>query len=355
MLLDIHRGIIIKNTGNNMNNLSVVIMAGGKGTRFWPKSTEEKPKQFLSLIDERTMLQITFDRAKKIVREDKIFIATNEKYIELVKAQLPTIKAQNIISEPYSKNTAPSIALACRYINQIYEDQNLAFIPSDHLIKDETDFKNKILDGAKFVNKNHSSIVTIGITPSRPETGYGYIKLNSKIKRGVNKVEKFVEKPNLETAISYFNSQEYLWNAGMFIFNLNNMIDVFEKNLPKTFKVINNLACMSDVKYYEELKNRYNDCEEISFDYAVLEKSDNIYVIPADFGWDDIGTWKSLERYNNTDENHNILRGEVLTLNAKNCVVYGNKKRIILVDVDDLYIIDGEKEIVVCKKTSTDK
>jgi len=341
------------------DNLCIVIMAGGKGTRFWPKSTEEKPKQFLSLIDEKTMLQLTYERAKMIVPEKNIFINTGTKYIELVKSQIPEIDAQNIIEEPYGRNTAPCIDLACEYVKQLRGDINLALIPSDHLVKDAKKFKDYIVAGNRFLSHEKSAIVTIGITPNRPETGYGYIKLqnpsNNSAEISVEKVERFVEKPNLETAREYLLSGQYLWNAGMFIFNVDEMLKEFQKNAESIYNVIHTLPPISDVNYNETLQKEYQNCENISVDYAIMEKSDSVYVVPADFGWDDIGTWKSLERYADSDEDENIFKGNVVKLNSKNCVVYAENKKVILVDVDDLYVIEGENEIVVCKNTSTDK
>lgn len=334
----------------------VLIMAGGKGTRFWPKSTEEKPKQFISLIEDRTMLQVTIDRIRKILPIEKIFIATGEKYISLVKEQIPDLPNKNIIMEPVGRNTAPCILLSSLYIKQIYNNCNICVLPSDHLIKNEETFLNILKDADNFVNNNNESIVTIGINPDRPETGYGYIKYNKQENQKFEKVEKFVEKPDIEKAKQYVQSKEYLWNAGMFIFNVNYMLKELKNNYNSTYELFKKLPNIDDENYEKSLKEIYPQCEKISIDYAVMEKSQNMYVVPADFGWDDIGTWKSLERYINKDVNNNILKGNNIEyLNSSNCTVYGENKRVILIDVQDLFVIDGEDTIIVCKKDSVDK
>ena len=313
----------------------VLIMAGGRGTRFWPKSTEEKPKQFINLINEKTMIQLTVDRVKKIVPIEKIFISTGEKYIDLVKEQICDLPHKNIIVEPVGRNTAPCILLSSLYIKQMYNDCNIAVLPSDHLIKDEKAFLETLKIADDFVKNNRESIVTIGIEPNRPETGYGYIKYNNNQKENVVKVEKFVEKPNIEKAISYLNSKNYLWNAGMFIL----------KQLPEIY-------CEN---YNEKLNELYPKSESISIDYAVMEKSKNIYVIPSDFGWDDIGTWKSLERYIEEDENNNYIKGQASIYNSSNNILYSENKKIIVIGLDNIFCIESDDKIVIGQKDSIEE
>lgn len=337
-------------------NLSILIMAGGKGTRFWPKSTEEMPKQFLNLVGEETMLQMTYERALNIVSSEKIFIITGEKYKELVKKQISSINDNNIIIEPIGRNTAPCILLASLYIKQLYNNCNIAVLPADHLIKNEQVFIDTLYKANEFVNSNKESIVTIGITPDRPETGYGYIKHDRFINNDVAKVDKFVEKPNIEKAKEYLESRKYLWNAGMFIFNVNYMLKELEINYSETYNLLKDLPSINDRNYSQVLNQLYPNSESISIDYAVMEKSKNIYVIPADLGWDDIGTWKSLERYIEKDVDNNIKKGQEIELyNSENCIVYGDDKKILLIDVKDLCVIEGEDTIVVCKKECIDK
>ena len=334
-----------------------LIMAGGKGTRFWPKSTEEKPKQFLQLVGNKTMLQMTCNRVKKIIPIEKIFVVTSAKYVELVKEQLPQLPKRNIIIEPEGRNTAPCILLSSLYIKQIYKDANIAVLPSDHTIGNEKKFV-KILEKAnEFVKEKKEAIVAIGVEPTRPETGYGYIKyidMQEEQKEAI-KVEQFVEKPSLKKAKQYLESGNYLWNSGMFIFNLDSMIKELELNYKVGYESLSKLPKFNTKEYQEQLQIEYKNCESISIDYAIMEKSKNIYVIPANFGWDDVGTWNSLERYIKKDENENLARGNVEFSNAKNCIVYGEQKRIVLIDVDNLFVTEGEDTIIVTKKNNMDK
>ncbi len=332
-----------------------LIMAGGKGTRFWPKSTEKLPKQFLKLIDnEKTMIQLTYDRLLKIIPKERIFVVTCEKYKELVKENLNEIPDKNIIIEPEGRNTAPCILLSALYIKQIYEDATIAVLPSDHAIKNTDGFCDILNSAYEYVkNENKKAIVTIGITPNRPETGYGYIKFEKQTGK-VIKVDRFVEKPDIEKAKEYLNSGTYLWNAGMFIFDVNNILNELEENY-LDYSKLKNLPKISDKNYIEELKNIYPKCEAISIDYAVMEKSKNIYVVPGNFGWDDIGSWNALERYIQKDENGNILNGNVKACDSKNNVIYGDNKKILLIDAEDLFCIDTDDVLVIGKKESISK
>lgn len=336
-----------------------LIMAGGKGTRFWPKSTEEKPKQFLELVGTKTMIQETFERINRKIPSNQIFVVTCEKYKELVMEQLPYLSEKNIIIEPVGRNTAACILLSSIYIKQIYSNANIAVFPSDHIISNVEEFLN-ILDTANnYVNANTKSIVTIGIKPDRPETGYGYIKCSNNEHHlnnmSVVKVEKFVEKPDLETAKKYLDEGNYLWNAGMFIFNCDFMLEELKKNLENSYNLLINLPKIDSKDYYTELKKAYEQCESISIDYAVMEKSDDIYVIPSEFGWDDIGTWKALQRYIKPDAESNIVKGNVKIFNSSNNVVYAGKKKVMLIDINDIFLIESDDVIVVGNKEDLNK
>ncbi len=333
----------------------ILIMAGGRGTRFWPKSTEDKPKQFLALISEKTMLQETFSRCKQILPEKNIFIGTASKYIELVKEQVPTLPVENIIAEPMGRNTAPCILLASKYISDLKGPATVVVLPSDQLIADESRFAEDIRCSVDFMMRQKTGICTLGIEPSRPETGYGYIRMGEEKEAGICKVEKFVEKPDEDTARKYLESGKYLWNAGMFIFNTNYMMGAFKKFQKRTYETIMGLPLASAPDFMAKLTENYDKCENISVDYAILETSEEVFVHPIDVGWDDIGTWASILRYAKPDEDGNIKRGEVEILGAKDCVVFGDKKRMILIETEDLYVIEGDEEIVVCKKSASGK
>lgn len=335
--------------------LCALIMAGGIGSRFWPQSTPEKPKQFLKLISDKTMIQMTFERINKLIPSDNIFIVTNEKYVDLVKEQIPNIKDINIITEPCSRNTAPCILLSSIYIKNLLGEANIVCVASDSYIQKEDVFLNKINCANEFISKDKNAIVTLGITPTRPETGYGYIKYEKNVDIP-NKVIKFVEKPNIEQAKEYLDSKEYLWNAGMFIFNNISMINEIKNNISEDYNLLKDLPKIEDENYKLYLNANYEKCNKISIDYAVMEKSPNVYTIPSDIGWDDVGTWESLERYIEKDEQGNVVKGSKIELsNSKNCIVYGDNKRIILIDVEDLFVTEGKDSIIVCKKNVIDK
>ncbi|MCD7809660.1 MAG: mannose-1-phosphate guanylyltransferase [Erysipelotrichaceae bacterium] len=339
--------------------LTALIMAGGRGTRFWPMSTEEKPKQFLSLTEDRTMLQITVDRLLKNMNIENIFICTGNKYVSLVSEQLPNLPKQNIIIEPIGRNTAPCILLSTLYIKQIYENANIVVLPSDHMINDEEEFLMVLQDGNEFINHNHESIITIGITPNRPETGYGYIKYHNQIdsdtKHSIYKVEKFVEKPNIDKANEYLQSGDYLWNAGMFMFNSEFMLSEMNTYFKQSFDILSSLPAINSNDYMINLEVKYKECEAISIDYVIMEKSEHIYVIPADFGWDDIGSWKALERYIDKDSNGNIIKGNTKLFDSKENTVYSTDKEIVLLDIDDIFCIETDERIVIGKKDSLSK
>lgn len=331
-----------------------LIMAGGKGTRFWPKSTEETPKQFLNLIDDKTMIQLTYERLLKVMPKERIFVVTGKRYKEAVKKDLNDLPESNIIIEPEGRNTAPCILLACLYIKQIYSDATIAVLPSDHAIKRTNEYCDILNKAYEYVeNENREAIVTIGIKPDRPETGYGYIKFN-KENSEIIKVERFVEKPNLEKAKEYLSTGTYLWNAGMFIFNINNMLKELEANY-SGYNIFKDLPNIDSKDYEEKLNLLYPKCEAISIDYAVMEKSKNIYVVPGDIGWDDIGTWNSLERYIEKDDNSNILNGNIEAHNSSNNIVYSSDKKIILLDAEDIFCIDTDNVLVIGKRESINK
>lgn len=343
----------------NKEKNCILIMAGGKGTRFWPKSTEEKPKQFLNLIGNKTMIQETFERVNKKIPNTQIFVVTCERYKKIVQEQLPNIPEKNIIIEPVGRNTAACILLSSLYINQIFKNSNIAVLPSDHIISNTSAFLDTLDTAYEFLENNNEAIVTIGIKPDRPETGYGYIKVaKEKIhlnEMDINKVEKFVEKPDQERAKKYLKEGNYLWNAGMFVFNVNYMLKELEKNYKDSYNLLKTLPAINTKEYEEQLKEKYSECKSISIDYAVMEKSNSIYVILSDFGWDDIGTWNALQRYIEPDEVSNIIKGQVKTYNASNNVIYASDKKIILLDIDNIFLIESDDAVVVGRKEALSK
>lgn len=334
--------------------LCALIMAGGKGERFWPLSTDEKPKQFLKLLGEETMIQMTVNRLKDLIPVERIFVVTGERYVNLVKEQLPELSNRNIIVEPMGKNTAPCIALSAFQIEKYYEDATIAVLPSDHLIKDEKKFRSVIAAAYSFIEEHEDSILTLGMSPDRPETGYGYIKCSTThfIVSGlkVRKVETFVEKPNQETAEEYLENGNFLWNGGMFVWKAKNILSLTEKYIKNTYDVLREITCSLEGEYEENLKDNYNLVDSVSIDYAIMEKAENIYVIPSEFGWDDVGTWYSVERYSNKDENNNVCLGNIININSKNNIIVGNNKPVIISGLDDIFVVESDDVILIGKK-----
>lgn len=336
--------------------LCALIMAGGKGTRFWPLSTEEKPKQFLNLIGDNTMIQMTVNRIKPIIPIEKIFVCTGERYVDLVKEQLPELPDRNIIIEPEGRNTAPCIALSAFVIKRYYNDANMVVLPSDHLIKDEEEFRNTILSANEYAKQNEEAIITLGMTPSRPETGYGYIKYTNNESKVNNhkviKVDSFVEKPNKETAEKYLQDGRYLWNGGMFLWSVDNVLNQIEKYSNDTHKALNKIQEVQEEKMQSFINENYKYTEAISIDYAVLEKSNDIYVIPSNFGWDDVGSWEALDRYREKDEAGNVLVGSAKVVESESNLVISSTQDIVVEGLKDIYVIENDGKILVGRKSN---
>lgn len=336
--------------------LCALIMAGGKGTRFWPLSTEEKPKQFLNLIGKETMIQMTVERIKPIIPIDRIFVCTGQMYVDLVKEQLPNLPDRNIIIEPEGRNTAPCIALSAFIIKKYYKNSNMVVLPSDHLIKDEEEFRNVIQSGDEFVSTNEEAIITLGMQPTRAETGYGYIRYgNEERKRNehsVIKVDAFVEKPNKEKAKRYLKEGNYLWNGGMFIWSVDNILKQINMYSNETYKALQNIEDVKEDQLQKIINKNYKNTDAISIDYAVLEKSNDIYVIPSNFGWDDVGSWEALDRYREKDEAGNVLVGSAKVVDSESNLVVSSSHDIVVEGLKDIYVIENAGKILVGPKSN---
>lgn len=337
--------------------LCALIMAGGKGERFWPLSTDEKPKQFLKLLGNDTMIQMTVKRLLPIIPMERIFIVTGKRYINLVKEQIPDLPQRNIIVEPVGRNTAPCIALSAFIIRNYFRDAEILVLPSDHLISDEVNFRKRIKDAVKFIGKNEETVVTFGMYPDRPEIGYGYIKIKDKVDKigsDICKVEAFVEKPDSDKAQRYIKEGNYLWNGGMFLWKCSTIIKLTQKYLSNTYNVLSEIALDQD-DYEKELEEPYLLVDNISIDYGIMEKYDNIYVIPCNFGWDDIGTWNAVERYREKDDDNNVCIGDIKNLKGKNNLIFSSSKPIVLVGLEDMFVVESEDMVLIGKKDEIDK
>lgn len=339
-----------------MNNNHLIIMAGGVGSRFWPMSTPERPKQFIDVMGVgKTMIQLTVERFSEVIEPEHVWVVTSKKYKEMVMQQLPKIPEQQILMEPCMRNTAPCIEYVSRKIYSKYPDANLVFSPADHIVIDTPHFKDVIKESLEFTNSN-DAIVTLGMLPTRPETGYGYIKSDNTAARHCNgkimKVEAFKEKPNRETATTYLNEGGYFWNSGIFVWNAKMVVKTIEKLVPELAQIFDKI----EAHFYNDDEQNVIDelfptCPNISIDYAVMEKSKDVFVYPANFGWSDIGTWGSLYTHLPADENKNAVIGEnIKMVDSKNCIVRTiGKKKVVVQGLDNYIIVDDNDCLLICK------
>ncbi|NLY24546.1 MAG: mannose-1-phosphate guanylyltransferase [Bacteroidales bacterium] len=336
------------------NNNYCVIMSGGVGSRFWPFSKEDKPKQFLDFFGTgRSLLQSTYDRFSKIVPPENIYIVTNDIYAEMTRAQLPELKENQLLLEPLRRNTAPAIAFASFRIRAVNPHANIIVAPSDHLIMNEDQFANDIKKGLAFVAEN-PVLLTLGIMPGRPETGYGYIQVEESSTDGIQKVKAFTEKPNLELARKFVESGEFMWNSGIFLWNVNSIIDAFRKYLPDIIQKFNEGKELFNTPQEKQFVDvSFPFCPNISIDYGVLEKADNVYVNISNFGWSDLGTWGSLHEISHCDENNNAsLNCKAMFIESNdNVVAMSEDKLVVLQGLDDYIVAESDNVLLICRKS----
>ncbi len=340
-----------------MNEIFCVIMAGGIGSRFWPLSKSSRPKQFIDILGTgETLIQQTFRRLKKICPPENFLVVTNLDYKDLVLEQLPGLTEDQVLSEPMRRNTAPCIAYACHKIKKKNKKASIIVAPSDHLITKEDEFISQLKNGLEFINRENA-LLTLGITPNRPETGYGYIQVNDSVNNkeidNLYKVKTFTEKPDLKMARVFLESGEFYWNSGIFLWSLNSIISAFEKYLPE----VNDLFSKGEKYYYtrEEqafLSKAYSECPNISIDYGIMEKASNVYVLCSDFGWSDLGTWGSLWDNSEKDNAGNAIKGKNIKLyDTKNCIVnMSDEKLVVIQGLTDHIVVEADDILLICKK-----
>ena len=336
-----------------MNNNFCVIMAGGAGTRFWPMSTSDYPKQFIDFFGTgKSLLQMTVDRFKPIIPIDHFYVVTSEKYFSIVKKQLPEFKENQILLEPFRKNTAPCIAYANYKIKQINPEANIVVTPSDHLISDEASFVEHI-QSALSCTENNAWLLTLGLQPTRPETGYGYIQCDKNNRYlpdpRISKVKLFTEKPQLELAKQFIESGDFLWNAGIFVWKLPVIQQAFEKFLPEINNLFVDIERELDTPSEKSAIARiYAECTAISIDYGIMEKAENVNVMAADFGWTDLGTWSSLHEQIRMHEPMKMdEQGNAFLTQVKNAFLYKSNNNIIAVPKDKVVVADGLENYIV--------
>lgn len=340
-----------------MNNTYVGIMAGGAGTRFWPASREDRPKQFLDILGVgKTLLQMTYERFLKVCPKENIFIISNEKYSDLIKEQLPDIEDHQILEEPVRRNTAPCVAYAAHKIHALNENANIVVAPADHFIQNEEIFIDIISKALTYAQNIENSLLTLGIRPTRPDTGYGYIQMGEQEEeeRNLHLVKTFTEKPDLEIAQTFLASGDFVWNSGIFIWSTKSILNAYETYLPE----MNEIFVEGKYKYNtsEEkafIKKAYPLSKNISIDYGIMEKAEKVLVIPGDFGWSDLGTWGSVYDKLMKDDKENVIIGKnVMTFDTSNSIVNVPHDKLVILDgLDDYIIVESDDILLVTPKS----
>ncbi|MDP8207269.1 MAG: mannose-1-phosphate guanylyltransferase [Candidatus Electryonea clarkiae] len=329
-----------------------VIMAGGIGTRFWPLSTPKTPKQLLKFFLERSMIQLTIDRLLPMIPIEKMRIVTIEEQMKLFNQHIDILGKENYIIEPFAKNTAPCIGLAAVYLHAQDPDAIMVVLPADHLINDEEAFRKCLQVGIDAVNERNA-IVTLGIEPSRPETGYGYIQYEKdEIEPGLHRVVTFAEKPNLATARRFIKTGEFLWNSGVFIWSAKRILSEIEEDLPELYAALMEInAAIGAKNEKKRVHNAYSSMKAISIDYGVMERARHVHVIRGTFDWSDVGNWDEVYRLSDPDESGNVMRGPVVALDTKNSYLYSEDERpLAVVGLSNVIVVDTHEGTLVCPR-----
>jgi mannose-1-phosphate guanylyltransferase len=338
---------------NMSKSVYAVILAGGRGERFWPLSTPENPKPFLRFFSVRSLLQQTFDRARRLVPDDRIFLVVGEQHEALAKEQLPALESSHLLLEPSGRDTAAAIGYASLHIP---ENALMLVLPADHLIPDTDAFVNTMRTGLEYVLK-HDVLATFGIRPTRPETNYGYVKAAPE-NLGSHEfplfaVERFVEKPDRERAQQFFREPFYFWNSGMFLWRVSDIQKLMARLLPELWKGL--LKAHNEQDDRDAFRETYSGLERISIDYGVMEKAENVIIVPASFAWDDVGTWNSLMRILPLNEDGNLIWGEHAGLETSNCTIYSDDQMIVTAGIQDLIIVQKAGKILICTREYADR
>nr|WP_294776125.1 mannose-1-phosphate guanylyltransferase [uncultured Flavobacterium sp.] len=336
------------------NNYYAILMAGGVGSRFWPVSTTDFPKQFHDMLGSgETLIQKTFNRLSKLIPTENILILTNERYNDLVLEQLPMVKQEQVLLEPAMRNTAPCILYASLKIQKMNPEAVIVVAPSDHWIEDEDAFAGNLQQCFDFCQKENA-LMTLGIQPTFPNTGFGYIEFDKSDSNPIKKVSQFREKPNYETAKSFLEAGNFLWNGGIFIWSVKSISEAFEQFQPQMTALFQKgLSSYNTSDEKQFITDHYGLAENISIDYAVMEKASNVYVLPATFDWNDLGTWGSLhEKLDKDDQNNAVVNATVILENASNNIIRSNAKKLVVIDgLDDYIIVDNENILMIYPKS----
>ncbi|MCD7714601.1 MAG: mannose-1-phosphate guanylyltransferase [Prevotella sp.] len=347
---------------NANNNNHLVLMAGGVGSRFWPMSTEQFPKQFVDVLGVgRSLLQLTYDRLHEVVPAENVWVLTNRDYASIVAAQLPEIPASHILLEPCRRSTAPCIAYAAWRIKKVNAAANIVVAPSDALVLDVPEFQRVVIEGLAFASES-DAIITLGMRPTRPETGYGYIQADlsspSVRHKEIFRVDRFREKPDLALAKEYISQKEYFWNAGIFIMSVSTIVNAFRVYQPVMSRIFEDLfPVYGTPEEQAAIDLHYPDCENISIDYAIMEKADEIFVFPASFGWSDLGMWSSLRDNSPRDAHGNALIGpNIKVYDCNDCIIHATQeKKVAVQGLDGYVVVEKDGTLLICKLSEEQK
>jgi mannose-1-phosphate guanylyltransferase len=342
----------------NMNqpNIYAVIMAGGVGSRFWPQSRERTPKQVLEIVGSGSMISNTITRIQPLVEWDKVIVVTNKLQKDIIHEQVPSLPMQNMLTEPLGRNTAPCIGLAAKWISHYDPNAVMIILPADHIIRDTEEFL-RVVQRSVRVAQESDALVTIGIQPTHPETGYGYIQFedssekNRYVTEGIYSVKTFAEKPNLETAEKFLKSGDFLWNSGMFIWKASVILQEIEKNIPELGEQLTKLEHAIGTEQYQTILERvYGVIRSISIDYGVMEKASKVFVAKGDFGWSDVGSWDEVVRLTPVDGEGNALRGTVIAKDSHRNYIDAGNRVVATIGIDDVIVVTTDDAVLICKK-----
>jgi len=333
--------------------LYALIMAGGSGTRLWPCSREACPKQLLSLLSERTMLQEAYQRITPLIPDEQVFVVTSEAYADVVREQIPQLPAANIIGEPEGHGTAPCIGLSALYLRRLDPEGVMAVLTADHYIEKADELRRALEAAAQVAEAGH--LVTLGIQPSHPATGYGYIERGEKLAQisglDVHRVEKFTEKPDLATAQAFVKSGRYYWNSGMFIWKVSTILREFQKLMPQLYAQLMEIdAALGTTQERAVLERVWPQVENETIDYGIMERAQDVAVIPVDIGWSDVGDWAALSELLPPDEEGNVIVGEHVGLDTRRCMIHGSRRLVATIGLEDMIVVDTEDALFICPK-----
>jgi mannose-1-phosphate guanylyltransferase len=333
--------------------LYAIIMAGGQGTRLWPQSREQKPKQLWEILNGKSMLQDTVERVLPVISPQHILAITGERLSDQIRTQIPQLPSRNIILEPVGRSTAPCVGLAALYINN--PDACMVVLASDHVIRDQKEFR-RILSIAVDVASQGENLVTFGIKPTGPETGFGYIQRGEELESEVYTVLRFTEKPDYPTAQRFIASGEYYWNSGMFVWKISTLMTMIERYLPDLYQGLMNIKpAIGSPDEQHVIAEVFDELESISIDYGIMEKADTTYVVPGDFGWNDVGSWAALPEVWGVDQEGNTCKGNILTLDSHGNIVYNSDGLAALVGIENVIVVKVEDILLVCAKDQAQK